>query len=104
MADGIVNIDSGKAHDWSKRVNEEVARTNITLKEVTDVCNEFPGEDDCIMQAIEATGSVLTKAYEETSKAFKNAWEEISRGISEFSKVGEKISGSFDDLMGKLGR
>ena len=104
MADGIVNIDSSRAYDWSSRVNAEVTRTNATLKEVTDVCNEFPGEDDFIMKSIEATGGILLKAYEETSNAFKNAWEEISRGISEFSKVGEKISDSFEDLKGKLGR
>lgn len=104
MADGIVKMDASRAYEWSSRVNAEIARTNQTLKEVADVCNEFPGEGDVIMQSIQVTGNLLQTAYEATSNAFKNAWEEISRGISEFSKVGEKITDTFEDFKSKIAR
>ncbi len=104
MADGKMNIDTGRAYDWSIRVNEEIARTSATLKEVTAVCNEFPGDNDVIMKCIESTGNKLNKLYEDTADAFQKAWGEISRGIAEFSKVGEKIGDSFEDLKGKFNR
>lgn len=104
MADGIVNIDSERARNWSERVNAEIARTSKTLEEVYEACNEYPGENDAIIGMIERTGRVLQNTYEETIRGFKNAWEEISRGIAEFSKVGDKIGDGFDELIGKIRR
>lgn len=100
MAD--VSIQTKAAQDWVSRVKGEIERTNTTLREVREVCTSVPGEDDDIIKIIMTTGNVLEEAWDATTNAFKDAWNTLEEGIKEFSKVGEKISEGFNDLIDRI--
>lgn len=94
-----INIQTKEAQEWVARVKREIERTNSTLGEVRNVCTSVPGEGDSIIQIITETGNVLETTWDATTSAFKNAWDVLEEGIKEFSKVGEKISEGFGNLI-----
>ena len=100
MAD--VSIETAKAIEWTRKVQEELDLTNQTLNEVQNVCLSMPGDGDGIIEMISTTGNILQESYQKTSDKFKEAWSMLENGLKDFSTVGDRINDMFDELKRKI--
>lgn len=89
MAD--VSIQEYEATQWISDVEREISEVKALLKEVAEINQSIPGDDDTIMQGIISACETLNNTWNNTVKTFNDAVGKVRSAIENTIKTGKKV-------------
>ena len=103
MADTYdVDFDVALARNWKADVENELAQVKKVLMHVATECQTNPGEDDTIMQGIQAVGDALNAAWTGIFDGFQKIFDFFAdlitgreRGINESVDAWQEVQDSY---------
>lgn len=96
MASHDVDFDVAAANSWKIEVEMELDKVEQVLREVSETCTTIPGEQDTIMKGIEATGKVMSDAWNGLCNGFQQMCAKLGELFTKREQSINKVSESID--------